>query len=118
MRDLKVSFPVRRGLFSRQVGEITVLSPYRMSEYFRDPAETRQALRDEWFLTGDLGWAALFGGSHREARDRLEEALEGFDALIMPVSPITAYPLGARTVEVDGYEEEVAQAVLCRSSSP
>ena len=37
------------------VGEITVLSPARMAEYFRDPEQTRKALRDSWFLTGDLG---------------------------------------------------------------
>jgi acyl-CoA synthetase (AMP-forming)/AMP-acid ligase II len=40
----------------RQPGEITVLSPARMKEYFRDPAETARALRNGWFLTGDLGY--------------------------------------------------------------
>jgi acyl-CoA synthetase (AMP-forming)/AMP-acid ligase II len=39
-----------------QVGEITVRSKHRMAEYFRDPAETRRALRGDWFLTGDLGY--------------------------------------------------------------
>ena len=45
-----------RELPPREVGEITVLSPHRMAEYFRDPTETARALRGEWFLTGDMGY--------------------------------------------------------------
>ncbi len=45
-----------RPLGPRQTGEIAVRSPARLHAYFRDPAETTRALRDGWFLTGDLGW--------------------------------------------------------------
>ena len=27
-----------------------------MAAYFRDPDETARAVRDSWFLTGDVGW--------------------------------------------------------------
>jgi acyl-CoA synthetase (AMP-forming)/AMP-acid ligase II len=40
----------------RQVGEITVRSPHCMREYFRDPEQTAETLRDGWFFTGDLGY--------------------------------------------------------------
>ncbi|TMB46205.1 MAG: ATP-dependent acyl-CoA ligase [Deltaproteobacteria bacterium] len=40
----------------RAAGEIAVRSPSRMTAYFRDPGETALALREGWFLTGDLGW--------------------------------------------------------------
>ena len=36
-------------------GEIVIKSPHRMAEYFRDPEQTAEALRDGWFHTGDLG---------------------------------------------------------------
>ncbi|MBX3026092.1 AMP-binding protein [bacterium] len=36
-------------------GEIVIRSPHRMAEYFRDPEQTAEALRDGWFHTGDLG---------------------------------------------------------------
>ncbi len=40
----------------RAVGEITIESPHRMAEYFRDAEQTTQALRGGWFFTGDLGY--------------------------------------------------------------
>ncbi len=42
---------------------------------------------------------------------RLDAALADADALLLPVSPILPYALGARTVLVEGREEEVSQAV-------
>jgi len=45
-----------RALPPRQPGEIAVLSPTRMTAYFRDPEATARAVRDGWFLTGDLGF--------------------------------------------------------------
>jgi acyl-CoA synthetase (AMP-forming)/AMP-acid ligase II len=45
-----------RPLGARAVGEIAVRSPARMTAYFRDPAQTAAAIRDGWFLTGDLGF--------------------------------------------------------------
>jgi fatty-acyl-CoA synthase/long-chain acyl-CoA synthetase len=35
-------------------GEVEVRSPYLLTEYFRDPAATREALHDGWLKTGDL----------------------------------------------------------------
>lgn len=40
----------------RAVGEIAVDSPARMTAYFKEPEQTAQALRDGWFLSGDLGF--------------------------------------------------------------
>jgi acyl-CoA synthetase (AMP-forming)/AMP-acid ligase II len=45
-----------RALPPRAVGEIAVHSPARMAAYFREPEQTAAALRDGWFLTGDLGF--------------------------------------------------------------
>lgn len=44
-----------------EVGEITIWSPHRMAAYFRDPAQTAEALRDGWFFTGDLGYVDADG---------------------------------------------------------
>jgi acyl-CoA synthetase (AMP-forming)/AMP-acid ligase II len=38
------------------VGEITVQNPAMTPGYWRNPEQTRQALRDGWLFTGDLGW--------------------------------------------------------------
>lgn len=41
---------------NRLVGEITVRGTSLMSEYFRDPEATAQAIRDGWYHTGDQGY--------------------------------------------------------------
>jgi carnitine-CoA ligase len=45
-----------RTLGPREVGEIAVYSTARMAAYFRDPEQTAQTIRDDWFFTGDLGY--------------------------------------------------------------
>jgi acyl-CoA synthetase (AMP-forming)/AMP-acid ligase II len=54
--EVRIADDEGRALPPREVGEITVRSPARMAAYFRDPEETARALRDDWFLTGDLGF--------------------------------------------------------------
>jgi acyl-CoA synthetase (AMP-forming)/AMP-acid ligase II len=51
-------------------GEIAVESPARMAAYFRDPEGTRRALRDGWFLSGDLGFLDEDGWLHFVDRKR------------------------------------------------
>jgi long-chain acyl-CoA synthetase len=36
-------------------GEIIIRSPGLMKEYYKNPQATREAVRDSWFYTGDLG---------------------------------------------------------------
>jgi crotonobetaine/carnitine-CoA ligase len=39
-----------------QTGELVVKTPLVMLGYYRDSDQTRAAIRDGWFLTGDLAW--------------------------------------------------------------
>jgi crotonobetaine/carnitine-CoA ligase len=41
---------------SNTVGEITINNPAVMPGYWRNDEQTRQALRNGWLFTGDLGW--------------------------------------------------------------
>jgi acyl-CoA synthetase (AMP-forming)/AMP-acid ligase II len=53
---LKILDEAGRALGPRQTGEIAVESPARMACYYKDEAATREALRDGWFHSGDLGF--------------------------------------------------------------
>ena len=53
---VRITDEAGRELGPREVGEITVRSPARLAAYFRDPEQTAEALRNGWFLTGDLGY--------------------------------------------------------------
>jgi len=53
---LRITAEAGRALGPREVGEICVHSPARMAAYFRDPEQTAQTIRDDWFYTGDLGY--------------------------------------------------------------
>ena len=52
---LRIVDDTGRDLPTGESGEILVSSPNLMKEYFRDPAQTAEALQGGWFRTGDLG---------------------------------------------------------------
>ena len=56
LAQLKVVDDDGRELPDGQTGELVVKTPLVMLGYYRDPQQTKAALRDGWFLTGDLAW--------------------------------------------------------------
>ena len=53
--ELRIVDDQERPLPAGEVGEVTLSSPAVMPGYWRDPERTREALRDGWLYTGDLG---------------------------------------------------------------
>ena len=53
--ELRIVGDDQRPLPPGEVGEVTLRSPAVMPGYWRDPERTREALRDGWLYTGDLG---------------------------------------------------------------
>lgn len=48
--------------------EILIKSPYMMKGYFRDELATEKAFKDDWFMTGDLGFVDEKGNYHITGR--------------------------------------------------
>ena len=59
--ELRIVDGVGNRLPSGMVGEITLWNQAVMPGYWRDPERTREALRDGWLYTGDLGWLDVDG---------------------------------------------------------
>jgi len=54
-QEARVADDDGRPLPQGSIGEIEIRGPTLMKEYFRDPENTRRAMRDGWLRTGDLG---------------------------------------------------------------
>jgi fatty-acyl-CoA synthase len=66
-------------------GELYVRTPYQMSEYWRDPAQTADVLVDGWVRTRDLGYLDEHGFLHLTGRAR--------EVIIVDASPYYAGPI-------------------------
>ena len=53
--EVKIIDAEGRALPAGEIGEIAIKGPNVMQCYFRRPEETAEALRNGWFLTGDIG---------------------------------------------------------------
>lgn len=54
--EVRVVDEAGRTLPDRAIGELALRSSYMLSGYYHRPEETAKALRDGWYLTGDLGY--------------------------------------------------------------
>lgn len=56
LAELKIVDDEGRDLPDGESGELVVKTPIVIKGYYRDPEQTAAAVRDGWFLTGDLAW--------------------------------------------------------------
>jgi acyl-CoA synthetase (AMP-forming)/AMP-acid ligase II len=54
--DLKIVNEKGKELPQGEVGEIIGKGPLLMTEYYKDPDQTKQAIKDGWLYTGDMGY--------------------------------------------------------------
>jgi long-chain acyl-CoA synthetase len=54
--EIKIFPVVEMGEEDARIGEVAIRGPIVMQGYLNRPAATREAMQDDWFLTGDLGY--------------------------------------------------------------
>jgi len=54
--EIRILGPDGEDLPERHVGEILIKSEYMLSGYYNRPDLTKEAFRDGWYMTGDLGY--------------------------------------------------------------
>ncbi len=56
MMDIRIVDEAGHELPQGQIGEIIGQSPLLMTEYYKNPEKTAEAIKDGWLFTGDLGY--------------------------------------------------------------
>jgi fatty-acyl-CoA synthase len=66
-----------------EAGDIAIAGPHRLAEYFGQPERNAEAIKDGWFLPGDLGMLAKSGRLH--VLGRKEDAIAKGGRYIRPL---------------------------------
>ena len=77
--DLKIVGPEGKDLPQGEIGEIAVRGDYMMRGYWKLPEETAQAMRDGWYLMGDMGYLDARGYLHIVDRKKNMIVTGGFN---------------------------------------
>lgn len=105
-----------------EVGEIRARGPQIMSEYFRRPVETAEALRDGWLYTGDIGYLDAEG--YLTICDRKKELVivSGFNVYPREIEEVLfRHPNVSEAAVVgvpDDYRGEVLVAYVVAEGAP
>lgn len=56
LAQVRITNPDGELVTANQAGEVEVLSPYLLIQYYKDPEVTAEQIRDGWLRTGDVGY--------------------------------------------------------------
>ncbi len=101
------------------VGEIALRGPGVMSRYYRQPQDTRRAVREDgFFLTGDLGMLDDEGYLHLVGRRREVIIRDGFSVYPREVEDRLQLHPAVREAAVVGIPDEVLGEAVCACIVP
>lgn len=95
-----------------EVGELIVRGPQVMLGYWQDESATRQAIRDGWLHTGDLGTRDVDGFFRIVDRKKDLIITSGFNVYPADVEPVLRNAPGVADVAVIGVPDAVAGEIV------
>jgi len=110
--EIKIFDSEGRVLPPGEIGEIAIKGPNVMQGYFHQPKETADAIRDGWFLTGDIGKMDNDGYIYLVDRAKDMINVSGFKVWPREVEDVLLQHPGLADVAVVGIEDaESGEAV-------
>lgn len=105
-----------------QIGEIVGRGPLLMTEYYNNPEQTREALRDGWLYTGDLGYVDKKGFLYLTGRKKDLIISGGVNVYPVDIEQVLAQHPNVKDVAVFGaphkeWGETPVAAVVTNSES-
>ena len=101
------------------IGEILIKAASVMSGYYKDPAATEEAVKDEWLHTGDLGYldehGSLYVTGHKRTVIEIKPGLrvypEELEALLNKIPYVRDSKVTVGTSEIDSRDRAVCATV-------
>lgn len=100
--DIKIVDSDGKELPQGEIGEIIGRSPLLMTEYYKNPAQTAEAIQDGWLYTGDLGYLDEDGYLFLTGRKKDLIISGGVNVYPIDIEEIIATHSGVQDVSVFG----------------
>jgi acyl-CoA synthetase (AMP-forming)/AMP-acid ligase II len=110
--DVRIVADDGQGCPDRQVGEILVRSPAMMSGYVAAPDRNREAFRDGFFRTGDLGYIGPDGGLYLTGSLRRGINVAGIKVDPVEIEQVVEALAGVTECRVDAVPSQVLGDVI------
>lgn len=91
---------------TKQIGEIIGKSPLLMTEYFKNPEKTKEAIKDNWLYTGDMGYLDEDGYLFLTGRKKDLIISGGVNVYPVDIEEVIAHHKAVKDVSVFGIEHK------------
>ena len=106
LMEIKIVDDFGNELPDGKIGEIVGKSPLLMTEYYKNPTKTAEAIQDGWLMTGDVGYLDEDGYLFLTGRKKDLIISGGVNVYPIDIEEVIAQHLGVQDVSVFGINHD------------